>query len=220
MESWKFGGICHSIVGMIGPQKYLWSHAMKVHISLPEEVLTTLRQLAHGQRGTMSEVVRQLVIQESTRKPWASLADMPPPSPTEARVRSWLRLATIYPDKATIEALVSYSVDPVTGLPLIRLEDPSSRYTSMVRRIQGHAPISPTDSDGPCPRCQGQQIGCPAPDWDTSNWRLCPRRVGGGALDPTPAAALLARDCFEETGSWPPGWRGGNPPKSDYKPTR
>ena len=32
---------------------------MKVHISLPEEVLTTLRQLAHGQRGTMSEVVRQ-----------------------------------------------------------------------------------------------------------------------------------------------------------------
>lgn len=190
---------------------------MKVHISLPAEVLATLRQLAHGQRGTVSEVVRQLVVQESTRKPLASLADQPPISPTKSRVEAWLRLARVYPDSATIEALLPYSVDPVTGLPLIRLENPNSRATSIVRRIQGSAPVSPMPADQSCPRCADCEIDCPAPDWDASNWRLCPRRVSGGVLDPTPPAVLLARDCHQQTGSWPPGWRDGKPPRRPSK---
>lgn len=191
---------------------------MKVHISLPADVLAVLRQLAHGRRGTLSEVVRELVIQESSRKPWASLADHPPVSPSESRVKAWLRLAGVYPDDATVEALLAYSIDPVTGLPLMRLENPNSRASSIVRRIQAAAPIPGTPAEEPCPRCSGREVGCPAPDWDASNWRLCPRRVGSGAVDPTPPAAVLAKDCHRETGAWPPGWRDGKPPGGRYEP--
>ncbi len=192
---------------------------MKIHISLPAEVLAILRQLAHSQRGTVSEVVRQLVVQESTRKPWATLADHPPESPGESRVKAWLRMAGVYPDRATIEALLAFSIDPVTGLPLMRLENPNSRAASIVRRIQSVASIPRTSAEQPCPRCGGREAECPAPDWDASNWRLCPRRVDRGVVDPTPPAALLAQDCHQETGSWPPGWANGKPPKRPYEPS-
>lgn len=202
----------------MGPHFAERGHTLKIHISLPEEVLAILRQLAHSQRGTVSEVVRQLVVQESTRKPWVSAADHPPVSQSESRVKAWLRMAGVYADRSTIEALLPYSIDPVTGLPLIRLENPNSRATSIVRRVQSSAPIPRAPADQPCPRCGGREFGCPAPDWDASNWRLCPRRVEGGVVDPTAPAALLAQDCHRETGSWPPEWENGRPPKRAYEP--